>query len=310
MRTMWLRIWSLVAVVLATACSRFDWESNVEHVPAGAAPPGSTGIVAGDWSQWSDAKPVVMLYEPIFYSYDEDEGHAQLVAFADGRVLQRVTAEDGRWHWWVSQRTRAEIEALRRSVARDLAGTPRRFSCRDATHQRRSFIFVRNGGRWRGHEGYALSACLDGVAEDFIPSSSHADPLPPGDTAPAGFVRAYRRLHAIAETTAAGATPWHSPKLRLLWLPDTGEYSEPRVGKPWPADLPAPPAIDWSDAPVIQPVDGAFDERVREHLGKEALVQIEGGRYLVSVMREQPADALLDCLWDHPWRPCTRVRDD
>jgi hypothetical protein len=28
------------------------------------------------------------------------------------------------------------------------------------------------------------------------------------------------------------------------------------------------------------------------------------------VMREQPADALLDCLWDHPLRPCTRVRED
>lgn len=295
--------------MLASACKQLDWESQVQQVPAGTAPPGTTGIAAGDWSQWRDAAPVVMLYEPIFYSSDEDEGHPQLVAFADGRVLQRVADEDGAWRWFVSRWSPEKIASLRRSIAGDLAGTPKRFSCLDATHQRRSFIFVRSGGRWRGHEGYALSACLEDVRADVIPSSSHADPLPPPDDVPAGFVRAYRTLHTIADTPLPGAIAWHSPKQRLLWVPDTGEYSEPRVGAPWPADLPAPPEITWADPPVIQPIDAAFDDRLRKVVRKDALVQIPGGRYIVSVLREQPGDAVLDCLWDHPRRACTRARD-
>ena len=307
------------ALVLG-ACARFALPStdptrskHLHQVPAGAAPtteptdPALARVEPGRWDEWTDAKLVLALHEPIFYSATEDEQHARLLAFADGRVLYRVEDGDGISQWYLANIGAAEVEALRRSTAHDLAGTPRRFSCRHATHQRRSVILVRHGLRWRVREGYALSACLDDVAPDVIPSSSHVDPLPPGDSPPVGFVTAYRRLRSFDAPTKR---PWHTPKLWLVWMRDVGDYSEERRGGPWPAELPAPPTLPesfvYGDPPLLQPVDGAFDRRMQRLLPQAGLFELQDQRWMVEVYRQQPGDDALACAWSRPWRYCGR----
>jgi hypothetical protein len=200
------------------------------------------------------------------------------------------------------------VERLRRSVARDLSAARRRFSCSAATHQRRTIIVVKTGATWRVREGYGLSSCLPDVDPDFVPSSSHPDPMPPADRPPGGFVRAYRTLTELRENRDR-ATPWHTPRLWLLWTADSGDQGEERRGAPWPAELPAPPELPLFGAghsrPILQPVDGAYDDAVRGLIGLGALVEIDGRRWIVEVHREQPGDDAALCAWWHPARRCT-----
>ncbi|MCA9710354.1 MAG: hypothetical protein KDK70_31230 [Myxococcales bacterium] len=277
-------------------------------VPAGAPPTGvhaEAGMEPGRWDEWTDARLVLALHESPYFPTTEDQTHARLMAFEDGRMLYRVR-EGELWQWYVVQLDQDQIETLRRAVARDLAGA-RSITCSYATHQTRTALVVRTGARWRVRHAYGLWACLPEVGWDPVPAYSQPDVPPPAVSPDHGLLRAHRRLDELREQHHASAREWYTPRVSLEWAPyspSEGEYT----GAPWPDSLPSPPALGEhharEDVHLRQPVDGSFDLALRLELPLRGLVEIDGASWIVQVHREQPGDPTVGCAATQPWRRC------
>jgi hypothetical protein len=304
-----------VAVVLALpGCSRtlVDTTTTTVTVPAGAEPTTELEVpevVVGQWNEWVGAELVLAWRDVIDFPSFEDDSHARLMAFADGRVLYRVR-EDDYWQWYVVTLDEEDVEGLRRAVAEDLAGT-RSFACTHATHQSSTRLFVRTGLRWRTREVYGLWACLGDVERDAVRVYSQPDRPAPVVSPTHGFLRAYRRLAGFHEQHQAIAREWYTPRLSLVWSRDV-DASEGKIGARWPEWLPSAPRLPRTETPDVryeQPIDGAFGFALQLEIELQRQYEIDGEFWDVEIRREQPGDSTMTCVWNHPWRSCRRVRD-
>lgn len=301
--------WMVTAVLLASSailgssgCKRSPgWDPlnspNVTKLPAGAPPEGGppAELQAGRWEDWATAELVLALYEPHTWG-GEDTHHARVMVFADGRVLYR-TREGGRWRWYLVDVGPQEAEALRRDVVADLRGS-RSFSCSHATDQPSTVLMVRRRRGWLVREAYAFHMCLDDLEGPAIGASTGPANAPPPEQPPPEFVTAFRRLDWLPRRHVANAKRWASPRTYLMWSIDNGDYmdgpdGEPK-GDPWPDDLPEGPAPAEGD--FIMPIDGAYEDRLRDFMGSGALVRYRGERWSVQVMRKHPGDRVLRCV--------------
>jgi hypothetical protein len=304
-----------VAVVLALpGCSRslVDTSTTTVAVPAGVEPtqePAFPEVVVGQWNEWAGAELVLAWRDVIDFPSFEDDRHARLMAFADGRVLYRVRENDY-WQWYVVTLDEDAVEGLRRAIAKDLAGT-RSFACTHATHQSSTRLFVRTGLRWRSREVYGLWACLGDVVRDAAPVYSEPDRPRPIVSPNDGFLRAYRRLAGFHEQHQAVAREWHTPRVSLVWSRDVS-FSGGRIRARWPEWLPSPPRLPRAAAPDVryeQPIDGTFGLALQLEIERVRQYEIDGEFWDVEIRREQPGDSAVTCVWNHPWRSCRRVRD-
>jgi hypothetical protein len=310
-----LVVLAAVAVVLGpTGCYRalVDTSTTTVTVPAGVEPTGKLAVprvAVGQWNEWAGAELVLAWRDVIDFPSFEDDRHARLMAFADGRVLYRVL-EDDYWQWYVVTLDEDLVEGLRRALAEDLAST-RSFACTYATHQSSTRLFVRTGLRWRTREVYGLWACLGEVERAAVPVYSEPDRPRPVVSPTNGFIRAYRRLAGFHEQHQAIAREWHTPRVSLVWSRDDSAI-EGQIGARWPEWLPSAPRLPQAEAPDVryeQPIDGAFGFALQLEIELVRQFEIDGDFLYAEIRREQPGDATMTCVWNHPWRSCRRVRD-
>jgi len=290
-----------LAVLLAGGCRGYQPVHPLDNpevikLPAGTPPASGPplGVTASDPSGWNDDDLVLALHEPHIWG-GEDSGHARVMVFATGRVLYRV-ADAGHWYWYQDEIGREAVDALLSETLADL-GRTKSFDCSLATDQPTTIVMAKRSKRWLVRSAYALHECLDEVAgPSFGASTTPVGATAPTTSAPAPFLRAYRRLDAVGSQPSAER--WRTPRTYLMWHVDHGRYAigneEEPAGDPWPDDLPAGP--EPAAGPLLMPFDAAYEDRLRAFMGSGALVRYRDERWLVQVIRDHPGDATLACV--------------